>query len=158
MSPGEISPDYISRRLDDLQREATHNRQVADVILKQMKALSTEFEAQRARLDLVGSRLDLIDGRLDRLEQETPRRHRAEARPTAGKALTLPPAVAVTRSRSLLRIECPYRGTSIPAFDQEQSIKTSRLIAAAAAVRHRFRARLAPDQARIRRLGVEAGA
>ena len=68
MSPGEISPDYISRRLDDLQREATHNRQVADVILKQMKALSTEFEAQRARLDLVGSRLDLIDGRLDRLE------------------------------------------------------------------------------------------
>ena len=66
--PGEVGIEYISRRLDDLQREAAHNRQVADVILKQMKALLTEFDAHRAQLDLLNSRLNLIEGRLDRME------------------------------------------------------------------------------------------
>ena len=68
MNPGEISLDYISRRLDDLQHEATHNRQVGDFILKQVKALQAEFDAQRAHLTLIDGRLDRIDARLDTLE------------------------------------------------------------------------------------------
>jgi DNA anti-recombination protein RmuC len=72
MSPGEVSIEYISRRLDDLQREAAHNRQVGDVILKQMKALYAEFDAQRSRLDLIDGRLDRMEAsfgeRLDRME------------------------------------------------------------------------------------------
>jgi chaperonin cofactor prefoldin len=72
MSPGEVSIEYISRRLDDLQREAAHNRQVGDVILKQMKALYAEFDARRSRLDLIDGRLDRMEAcigeRLDRME------------------------------------------------------------------------------------------
>jgi chromosome segregation ATPase len=68
MKPGEISLDYISRRLDDLQREATHNRQVSDFILKQVKALQAEFDAQRAHLTLIDGRLDRIDARLGRMD------------------------------------------------------------------------------------------
>ena len=49
MNPGEVSLEYITRRFDDLQREATHNRQVADIILKQMRSLYAEFDAQRSR-------------------------------------------------------------------------------------------------------------
>ena len=68
MNPGEISLDSISRGLDDLQHEATHNRQVGDFILKQVKALRAEFDAQRAHLTLIDGRLDRIDGRLDRID------------------------------------------------------------------------------------------
>jgi DNA anti-recombination protein RmuC len=64
MNPGEVSLDYITRRFDDLQREAMHNRQVADVILKQMKSLYAEFDAQRSRLDLVESRLNIMDTKI----------------------------------------------------------------------------------------------
>jgi chromosome segregation ATPase len=80
MNPGEVSLEYITRRFDDLQREATHNRQVADIILKQMKSLYAEFDAQRSRLDLVesrinimeakiGERFDAVDQRLDGIDQ-----------------------------------------------------------------------------------------
>lgn len=69
MNPGDISLDYIGRRLDDLQNEATHNRQVGDFILKQMEALQAESDAQRAHLTLIDGRLDRIDRRLDRIDR-----------------------------------------------------------------------------------------
>ena len=64
MNPGEVSLEYITRRFDDLQREATHNRQVADIILKQMRSLYAEFDAQRSRLDLVESRINIMEAKI----------------------------------------------------------------------------------------------
>ena len=69
MNPGDISLDYIGRRLDDLQNEATHNRQVGDFILKQMQALQAKSDASRAHLTLIDGRLDRIDRRLDRIDR-----------------------------------------------------------------------------------------
>jgi hypothetical protein len=48
MTTGELSLDYVSRRLDDIQREMQHHRPVADMLVKQFMSLYAEFDAQRA--------------------------------------------------------------------------------------------------------------
>lgn len=64
-----ISLEYIGRRLDDLQRDAQHHRVVSDMLIKQIKSLYAEFDAQRAHLHVIDSRLERIDGRLERLDE-----------------------------------------------------------------------------------------
>ena len=64
----DVSLEDISRRLDDLQAEATSNRLVADVVMTQFKLLRADLEAQHAQIALTDHRLDRIEIRLDRIE------------------------------------------------------------------------------------------
>ncbi len=73
MTTGELSLDYIGRRLDDIQREMQHHRLVADMLVRQFKSLYAEFDAQRAHLHVIDSRLDQIDTRLDGIEHKIDR-------------------------------------------------------------------------------------
>lgn len=65
---GEISLEYIGRRLDDVQRDLQHHRYVADMLVKQFQSLYAEFDAQRAHLHVIDSRLERLDRRLDSIE------------------------------------------------------------------------------------------
>ena len=73
----EITLDVLGKRLDELQVEATHYRLDFDVILKEVRELTSRMDTLASRMNLLDNRMDRVEARLDKLEA---RMDRLEAR------------------------------------------------------------------------------
>lgn len=69
----EVTLDLLGQRLDELQREATHYRLVFDVILKEVRELTSRMDTLASRMNLLDNRMDRLENRMDQLENRVER-------------------------------------------------------------------------------------